>query len=128
MDTTTKKNKPTREYVCQYIDAWMKENDVSNRKMAEALNISDVSVRRWRLGECAPDLNLLEKVCDFMDISIAELLGQEKAYVLSSSEKELIRLYRKDKDFKSITKKYKGDERFKALTKTALSLINDGKK
>ncbi len=124
----TKKDKPTREYVCQYIDSWMKENDVSNRKMAEALNVSDVSVRRWRLGECAPDLNLLEKVCDFMDISIAELLGQEKTQVLSKSEKELIYLYRKDKDFKAVAKKYKNDENFKILTKAAISLTSDKKR
>lgn len=106
--------KSTRKHLCEFIDKWMTEHKVSNYKLAEAIGVSNVSVRRWRIGECIPDLDLLPSICDYMGVTINEALGIECGQ-FSSSQLEFLSRYSKDEVFRLVCDSYRDDEKFRVL-------------
>lgn len=45
--------------------------------MAEKLNISETTYRRYERNESAPDLNMLEKISKIYEISISDILKED---------------------------------------------------
>lgn len=99
----------TREYVCNYINEWMKENHVTNQQFGDSIGVSNVSINRWRNGICAPDINLLPKVCEFMGITVNELLDMNSGS-LTPEQISFINKYNDDESFRNLVNSYRDDD------------------
>lgn len=66
-----------------FIAALRKASGMTQREMAEKLNVSDKAVSRWERDESAPDLMLIPVIADLFDITADELLRGRR---MSSAE------------------------------------------
>lgn len=76
-------------HICEYIDNYMIENKITNTELAKALNYKTTSILRWRRKICSPDINELQKLCDFMNCTPEELTGLDYPEKRKEEEKEL---------------------------------------
>lgn len=113
----------TREFVCTYINEWLKTNHVTNKAFGEKLGVSDVSVNRWRTGVCAPDLNLLPKMCEVMGITINELLDMPCGNI-TPEQISFIDRYVSDANFKALVDSYRDDDEMRLSLDYIVKLKN----
>lgn len=69
-----------------FISALRKEKNLSQKELAEKLNVTDKAISRWETGKGYPDIESLENLSEFFEISINELLAGEKADIKSIEE------------------------------------------
>lgn len=62
----------------KFIQATRKEQQLTQREVAEKLNISDKTVSKWETGNGLPEVDLMLPLCNILGISINELLSGEK--------------------------------------------------
>ena len=69
-----------RKSIGTFIAALRRANGMTQKDLAEKLNISDKAVSRWERDESLPDLLLLPMIADIFHITVDELLrGERKA-------------------------------------------------
>lgn len=51
-----------------------KDKKMTQKDLAEKLNITDRAVSKWERGICCPDISLLKKLSEILDVSISELI------------------------------------------------------
>lgn len=61
-----------------FIQELRKEKGLTQRKLADCLNISDKTVSKWETGKGLPDVSLMLPLCKVLDISVNELLSAKK--------------------------------------------------
>lgn len=61
-----------------FLAALRKANGMTQRELAEQLNVSDKAVSRWERDESAPDLSLIPVIAELFGISCDELLRGER--------------------------------------------------
>ncbi len=61
----------------QYIAGKRKAVGLTQRQLAEQLNMSDKSVSKWERGVCLPNVSVYKELCDILGISINEFLAGE---------------------------------------------------
>lgn len=61
-----------------FLAALRKANGMTQRELAERLNVSDKSVSRWERDDGAPDLSLIPVIAEIFDVSCDELLRGER--------------------------------------------------
>ncbi|MBQ7113768.1 MAG: helix-turn-helix transcriptional regulator [Clostridia bacterium] len=61
-----------------FIAALRKANGMTQKELAEKLNVSDKSVSRWECGDSAPDLSLIPVIAEIFNVSCDELLRGER--------------------------------------------------
>lgn len=62
-----------------FLAALRKANGLTQRQLAEKLNVSDKAVSRWERDECAPDLSLIPVIAEIFGITSDELLRGQRA-------------------------------------------------
>ena len=62
----------------QFIKACRKEKALTQREVAEKLNISEKTVSKWETGNGLPEVGFMLPLCNLLEISVNELI-QEKA-------------------------------------------------
>ena len=62
----------------QFIKAIRKEKSLTQRQVAERLNISEKTVSKWETGNGLPEVGLMLPLCELLEISVNELLSGEK--------------------------------------------------
>ena len=62
----------------QFIKAIRKEKDLTQREVAERLNISEKTVSKWETGNGLPEVSLMLPLCELLEISVNELLSGER--------------------------------------------------
>ncbi|MBP3329762.1 MAG: helix-turn-helix transcriptional regulator [Clostridia bacterium] len=100
-------NKKTGEFIAQR----RKEINLSQKQLAEKLNVTDKAVSKWETGRGAPDISLLTAIADSLKVTVIELLeGEflEKSEAQAQTEKVVIEALQKAK---------------KQQTKTAISIF-----
>ena len=55
-----------------------KENNMTQLELAQKLNVSDKTISKWETGKSLPDITMLEKLSQSLNISIVELINMEK--------------------------------------------------
>ena len=55
-----------------------KEKGMTQKDLADKLNITDRAVSKWERGICCPDISLLREIASILDVSISELICGEK--------------------------------------------------
>ena len=62
----------------QFIAALRRERTLSQRELAEALEVSDKTVSKWECGRGLPDASLMLPLCKVLGITVNELLSGER--------------------------------------------------
>lgn len=63
-----------------FLAALRKASGMTQKQLAEKLNVSDKAVSRWERDECAPDLSLIPVIAEIFGITADELLrGQRRS-------------------------------------------------
>ena len=62
----------------KFIAEMRKEQNMTQRQLAEQLNISDKTISKWECGKGMPDNSILLELCDVLHINVNELLSGEK--------------------------------------------------
>ena len=63
----------TRKSMGQFMAALRKANGMTQREVADRLNVSDKAVSRWERDECAPDLSLIPAIAELYGVTCDEL-------------------------------------------------------
>lgn len=66
----------------QYISYHRKLKGMTQKELAEKLNVSDKAVSRWERDENAPDITLIPQIADIFEISCDELLRGERRMIV----------------------------------------------
>ena len=66
-----------QEKIGNFIRSLRKEKNLTQKELADKLNITDRAISRWERGIGCPDISLLEELSKILDITILELLKGE---------------------------------------------------
>ncbi|MGN0522578.1 MAG: helix-turn-helix domain-containing protein [Eubacterium sp.] len=67
----------------KFIATVRKEHSLTQRRLADLLNISDKTISKWETGNGLPEVSLMMPLCEALGITVNELLSGER---LSDSE------------------------------------------
>ena len=62
----------------QFIKTMRKEKNLTQREIADRLNISEKTVSKWETGNGLPEVSSMLPLCELLEISVNELLSGEK--------------------------------------------------
>lgn len=62
----------------RFIASIRKEQNFTQRQLAEKLNISDKTISKWECGNGLPEVSLMLPLCDALKINVNELLSGER--------------------------------------------------
>ena len=71
----------------KFIAALRKEPGITQKQLAEQLNVSDKTISHWERGESSPDLSILPVLADLFGVTCDEIIKGEKN---KEAEKTLI--------------------------------------
>ena len=90
----------------KFISACRKDKGLTQRQLAEKLNITNRAVSKWETGKCCPDASIMLKLCEILDITVNELLSGERIHAENNhkkAEENFIQLqHRKDQAQKNL--------------------------
>ena len=67
-----------KEKTGQLITELRKEKGMTQKQLADALNVTDKAVSKWERGLSFPDISMLEPLSELLDVSIMELLAGKR--------------------------------------------------
>lgn len=70
----------------RFIADLRKEKNLTQRQLADILNVSDKAVSRWETGKGFPDVTSLISLSDFFGISVNEILAGKRAEIEALAE------------------------------------------
>lgn len=62
----------------KFIAEMRKDKELTQRQLADKLNISDKTVSKWETGKGRPEVSLMLPLCEILEISVNELLTGER--------------------------------------------------
>jgi len=71
----------------EFIAELRKEKNLTQKDLANELNVSDKAISRWETGKGFPDVDSLQALSKFFSVTINELLAGEKAEIETFEEK-----------------------------------------
>ena len=92
----------------KYIAFKRKEQGLTQKQLAEKLNMSDKSVSKWERGICLPDVTVYLELCEILGISINEFLAGEdipKETIEQKAEENIIQITKDNKNKQKYLKK-----------------------
>lgn len=82
--------------LCENLNKYMKLRQKKGVDLANQLDITTASASRMMTGVSVPSVEQVLKICEFLDITLYELLGIENPYNLNDEEIEIINTIRKN--------------------------------
>lgn len=67
-----------QERIGKFIQQLRKENELTQKELAEKLGVTDRAVSKWENGRGLPEVSLMKPLCDALGITINELLSGER--------------------------------------------------
>jgi len=61
-----------------FIASLRKDKNMTQKELADKLYISDQAVSKWERGLSMPDIGLIEKLSEYLEVSVSEILKGEK--------------------------------------------------
>ncbi len=78
-----------------FLSELRKEKGITQRELAEILNVSAKTISHWERDEHSPDLSIIPLLAEFFGVSCDELIkGERKAEI--SSERKKLKKYQKN--------------------------------
>lgn len=87
----------------KFIAKMRKQQNLTQRELADVLNISDKTVSKWECGNGMPDLSLMLPVCEVLKISLNELFSGETlsdADYKNKAEENMMKLIKEAEEMK----------------------------
>ena len=60
------------------IKTFRKERGLTQEELAIRVNVVRQTVSKWEKGQSVPDADLLQKIAEVLEVSVSQLLGQER--------------------------------------------------
>ena len=92
----------------EFISNLRKEQELTQKQLAEKIGVSDKTVSKWECGNGMPELSMLPILCEALGINVNELLSGERlaeADYSKRAEENMLHLIRESEEQK---KKYTG--------------------
>lgn len=86
---TSKKFKDQRDCFSENLQYLLKENDISQKKLAEYLNVSETSVSNWSRGEKYPRIDKMREVANYFGIKLSELMEEKYSDIIDGQTLKL---------------------------------------
>ena len=67
-----------QENIGKFISKERKNKELTQKELADKLNISEKTVSKWECGKGLPEVSLMQPLCKELDISVNELLNGAK--------------------------------------------------
>lgn len=67
-----------KEQTGQLITELRKEKGLTQKQLADALNVTDKAVSKWERGLSFPDISMLEPISEVLGVSIMEILSGKR--------------------------------------------------
>ena len=67
-----------RKSLGNFIALLRKEKNLTQKQLAELLNVSDKTISHWECDETSPDILILPELAELLGVSVDELLKGEK--------------------------------------------------
>ena len=77
-----------REKMARFLVELRKEKNLLQQDVAELFNVTPQAVCKWEKGESVPDIEILQKVAKFYEVSLEEILEGERKSVIEVSKKK----------------------------------------
>lgn len=75
----------------EFIKKKRKEKGLTQQALGDLVGVSFKAVSKWECGNSIPDISILKKVCEILEISIEELLNaKEKSKIKIHKKKKII--------------------------------------
>lgn len=113
-----------RTSISNYISSYLERTKMPKAQFGKLFGVSATSVTRWIECVCAPDIELIPKLSEVMNVSIPELLGAESGPALKPDDVKLIKEYAANVPFKDLVNRYLNDESFRKSIDYIVSLKN----
>ncbi|AUS95410.1 hypothetical protein CDQ84_19100 [Clostridium thermosuccinogenes] len=84
-----------RENVKRNLGYYLSLRGISQKELADKLNVSQSAVTNWIKGKNSPDIETVAEICDILSISVVDLFGTENNDMYTEMEKRVIAEYRK---------------------------------
>ena len=78
----------SQETIGKFIAACRKEKGLTQKQLAEKLNITDRAVSKWETGKSIPDAAIMLDLCKILGISANELLSGERIAMENYQKKQ----------------------------------------
>ena len=87
-----------QELIGKYISKKRKQKGLTQKELANNLNISEKTISKWECGNGLPEVSLMQPLCNELDITVNELLSGED---LKNNNNDKVIDYKKYKDNKN---------------------------
>ena len=77
-----------QEKIGNFIAQCRKEKNLTQSQLAEKLNMSNKSISKWETGKGMPDSSVMLELCNYLGISVNELLSGE--YLKEEDRKSVV--------------------------------------
>lgn len=84
----------------EFITRKRKEKNMTQEQLAETIGVSNKTVSKWERGICMPDYGTVEKLCQALDTTLAELLDGKVRSAPVSDNSAILELSRKREQLK----------------------------
>ena len=68
----------------------LEEKNITQRELAEKINVTEVTISRYLSGERSPRIEIVSKIAEFFGVSIDCLLGKEETSNINTEDERLI--------------------------------------
>lgn len=114
----------TKKSMGQFMAALRKANGMTQREVADRLNVSDKAVSRWERDECAPDLSLIPAIAEMYGVTCDELLRGERILNEPQTENSEMKIDKKvDKQLRTLVNRALSNFKTLILISFALSMV-----
>jgi len=83
-----------RDNVKKNLGYYLSLKGISQKELAEKLNVSQSAVTNWIKGKNSPDIELVAEICEILNISVIELFGTDTNEQYTDTERQIISQYR----------------------------------
>ena len=77
-----------REKMAEFLVQLRKERNLLQQDVAELFAVTPQAVCKWEKGESVPDIEILQRVAKFYEVSLEEILEGERKSVIEVSKKK----------------------------------------
>lgn len=82
-----------RENIRNNLSVLLAQNKMTQKKLAERLELSQTAVTNWIKGKNAPDIDTLIEICEIFQVSINEMISEPSALFISKEIEALNEKY-----------------------------------
>jgi len=75
-----------QENFIKNLSVLLEENDITQRELAEKINVTEVTISRYLSGERSPRIEIVSKIADFFGVTTDYLLGVSDTKFYSSGD------------------------------------------